>query len=237
MTREPLPFRVENIDDLSDDVFGRLYVQHSDPSLRNDLLWTKISAIEHTVRAHRVVKTMMRVSDLSVLAKKEALAAKKEEILASYSDEDDAVALLSQNREWLLERARFDQGNARAVRFHLRAQGALSEIRRIRVEAGYEDAQERFWNLVDHVNTFLSGLTEEEDLRSAMNYLVAHASPITGDGKESRVWAPCEIMEDGTTIEPRWSDWYDDREQAEKALLDDEGTVLGTAWVTSWQRA
>lgn len=49
-------------------------------------------------------------------------------------------------------------------------------------------------------------------------------------------WAPIVVDDDGRTW-PRWNEWYDDAAQAAKAVTDDPGTVLGTAWVTDWERS
>lgn len=50
---------------------------------------------------------------------------------------------------------------------------------------------------------------------------------------KQQVWAPVVVDDDGYTW-LEWNEWYEDREQAVKAVSDSPGTVLGTAWVSSW---
>lgn len=49
----------------------------------------------------------------------------------------------------------------------------------------------------------------------------------------TQVFAPVVVDDDGYTW-PHWNEWYDDRRQAEKAVADDPGTVLGTGFITDW---
>jgi hypothetical protein len=138
---------------------------------------------------------------------------------------------------WTREKSQFDIWLHRAERFKIRVDFALCALDEARRGAGYVDTPYRFWKLIDTVNSFLDGDTSQEDLQDTLDSLSSDAANITGTSHEAQVWAPCDVLEDGITIDPRWSDWYEDIDQARKAVAEEQGTVLGTAKVSAWIRA
>ncbi|MFA4084233.1 hypothetical protein ONA92_21285 [Mycobacteroides salmoniphilum] len=47
------------------------------------------------------------------------------------------------------------------------------------------------------------------------------------------IWADVVVDDDGFTY-PHWNEWHDERRQAQKAVHDNPGTVLGAAFMSGW---
>jgi hypothetical protein len=221
---------------MSDDEFGSAFLQHSDPTLRDQDAWQAVSDIKHTERAHRVLKTMQHVNMLALLAKKEALETFKAGRLELFHTSANPGLTLSQDPEWLEERSRFEKWHCRSKRFAQRVNTALDMVRDIRRAAGYHDPIGGLWTLIDAINDYLDERTEEADLEAVADRVARSAYRATDYARPVRVWAVCEVSADGSTLLPRWNEWFDDRDQAAKSVHDAPGTVLGTALVSGWSR-
>lgn len=237
MRRSVESIEFDTVDDLSDEEFGDLLLWHSDRSKRNEDVWERLTDMLHTLRAGRVLQEMRTVNALSILTRKQELEELKNSRLDFFADYDNPLSELSTDRVWTREKSQFDIWLHRAERFKIRVEFALCALDEARRGAGYEDTPYRFWKLIDTVNSFLDGDTSQEDLQDTLDSLSSDAANITGTSHETQVWAPCDVLEDGITIDPRWSDWYEDVDQARKAVAAEQGTVLGTAKVSAWIRA
>jgi hypothetical protein len=222
---------------LSDDEFGKLFLQHNDPTHRDPEVWQVLSDIRYTERAHRVLETMKHVNTLALHAHKETLEEFKANRLTLYRGDADPGLKLSRDSEWLEERARFEQWHHRSKRFAQRVHAALSTVEYLRRDAGYHNPVTSLWKLIDAVNDYLDEHIDEGGLEKIADHLTKAAYADGNYSRPTRIWAPCEIAEDGLSIFPRWNEWFDDRDQAVKAVRDAPGTVLGTTLVSVWTRA
>lgn len=225
-----------DLDSLTDDEFGKLVVQHSDRTVRDKELWDRITSPDHFFRAYVELGHMRDINELARSRRREELGKIKKSILESASEDSSASATLAQSAVWLRHKSEYDVWDDKAKHFNLRVSAALGELKLARIRQGITDSGASCWKLMDTVVRFLNDDIDRDELEDVLENVLLRGISVTGDPHERRVWAACEVQHDGTSIAPIFEDWHETAEDACKDVESEPGSVLGTAWVSSWSR-